>query len=117
MWFLLFYKINIRDFENVENFCFVFGFLWTNNFLPMTESKQEQPWKTPTFTIWLNTKQSTSSLKSGTTHFLFVSFRSFQTIYRIKSEDICGIQTRIIGVEVKLADHLNTTTAQNVVAT
>ena len=43
---------------------------------------------------------------------LFVYFRSFQTIYRIKTVDFSGIRTRIVGVEGEHADHLNTTTAQ-----
>ena len=43
---------------------------------------------------------------------LFVYFRSFQTIYRIKTVGFSGIRTRIVGVEGEHADHLNTTTAQ-----
>ena len=41
---------------------------------------------------------------------LFVYFRSFQTIYRIKT--VGGIRTRINWAEGKHADHLTTTTAQ-----
>ena len=36
---------------------------------------------------------------------LFVYFRSFQTIYRIKTVDFSRIRTRIIGVEGEHADH------------
>ena len=43
--------------------------------------------------------------------FLFVYFRSFQTIYRIKTVDFSGIRTQIVGVEGEHADHLTTTTA------
>ena len=39
-----------------------------------------------------------------------VYFRSFQTIYRIKTVDLSGIQTWIDGIEGKNADHLTTTT-------
>ena len=42
---------------------------------------------------------------------LFVYFRSFQTIYRIKTVDYSGIRTRIDGVEGKHSDHLTTTIA------
>ena len=43
---------------------------------------------------------------------LFVYFRSFQTIHRIKTVDFSGIQTRIDRAKGKNADHLTTTTAQ-----
>ena len=36
---------------------------------------------------------------------LFVYFRSFQTINRIKTIDFSGIQTRIVGVEGSTLDH------------
>ena len=43
---------------------------------------------------------------------LIVYFRSFQTIYRIKTVDFSGIRTRIVWAEGKHGNHLTTTTAQ-----
>ena len=43
---------------------------------------------------------------------IFIYFRSFQTIYRIKTVDFSGIGTRIIGLEGKDADHFTTTTVR-----
>ena len=45
---------------------------------------------------------------------LFVYFRSFQEQFYRKIVDLSGIWTRIVGVEGEHADHLTTTTAQNV---
>ena len=41
-----------------------------------------------------------------------IYFRSFQTIYRIKTVDFSVIRTRIVWVEGEQADHLTTTKAQ-----
>ena len=49
--------------------------------------------------------------KMGHPRPLFVYFRSFQTIYRIKTVDFSGIRTRIIGIEGEHADHLTSTIA------
>ena len=46
---------------------------------------------------------------------VFVYFRSFQTkILQKKALGFSGIRTRIVGVEGEHADHLTTTTAQNI---
>ena len=51
----------------------------------------------------------------GMPRHLFVYFRSFQTIYRIKTVDFSsGIRTEIVREEVKYADHLTTTMAQSI---
>ena len=50
-------------------------------------------------------------IKMGHPRPLFVYFRSFQTIYRIKTVDFSGIRTRIVRVEGENADHSTTTTA------
>ena len=50
--------------------------------------------------------------KIGLPRPLFVYFRSFQTIYRIKTLDFIMIRTRIVRVEGEHADHLTTTTAR-----
>ena len=42
---------------------------------------------------------------------LFVYFRSFKAIHRIKAVDFSGIRNRIDGVKVEHADHLTTITA------
>ena len=49
--------------------------------------------------------------KMGQARPLFVSFRSFQTIFRIKTVGFSRIRSRIDGVEGENADHLTTTTA------
>ena len=47
----------------------------------------------------------------GHSRALFVYFRHFQTIYRIKTVDFSGIRTRIVRVEGEYADHFTTATA------
>ena len=49
----------------------------------------------------------------GQTRALFVYFRYFQTIFKIKTVDFSRIRTRIVEVEGEHGDHLTTTTAQS----
>ena len=50
-------------------------------------------------------------LKRAIAGLIFIYFRSWKTIYWIVTVDFKGIQTPIIMVERKHADHLTTTTA------
>ena len=50
-------------------------------------------------------------LKMGHPRPLFVYFRSFETIYKMKTVDFSGIRTRLVAVECEHADDLATTTA------